>query len=61
MLDVLQITYQVTLLNEDIEAGNEQREKSGSVFLDFSAAYDTRWRRGLKLKRYNIIQDNSDL
>ena len=52
-------TDQVTLLTDDIEAGFERNDKCGAVFIDLSAAYDTVWHRGLKLKLNNVIPDKS--
>ena len=52
-------TDQVTLLTDDIEAGFERNDKYGAVCIDLSAAYDTVWHRGLKLKLNNVIPDKS--
>ena len=41
---------QVTLFTEDNEASFDKKLKSGVVFLNLSAAYDTVWYRGLTLK-----------
>ena len=48
-----------SLLTDDIEAGFERNDKCGAVFIDLSAAYDTVWHRGLKLKLNNVIPDKS--
>ena len=52
-------TAQVTLLTDDIEAGFERNDTCGAVIIDLSAAYDTFWHRGLKLKLNNVIPDKS--
>ena len=48
-------TDQVTLLIDDIEARFERNDKCGAVLIDLSAAYDSVWHRGLKLKLNNVI------
>ncbi|KAG4071205.1 hypothetical protein HA402_001195 [Bradysia odoriphaga] len=47
---------QVMALTTYIESGFEKRLKTGVVFLDLSAAYDTVWRKGLMLKLSGIIK-----
>ena len=41
---------QVALLTQKIEEGFDQKQIIGAVFLDLTAAYDTVWHRGLRLK-----------
>ena len=43
-------TEQVLALTTLIESGFEKKEKTGVVLIDLSAAYDTVWNDGLKLK-----------
>jgi Reverse transcriptase (RNA-dependent DNA polymerase) len=43
-------TEQVMALTTHIEAGFQRKLKTGVVFVDLSAAYDTVWRDGLMLK-----------
>ena len=47
-------TDQVTLLTQGIEDSFSAEKKAGAVFVDFTAAYDAAWHRGLtcKLKLY---------
>lgn len=42
---------QVLALTTYIENGYQRKDKSGTVFLDLSSAYDTVCKRGLMLKR----------
>ena len=46
---------QVTLLSQKIEEGFDQKQLVGAVFLDLTAAYDTVWHRGLRLKLQRYI------
>ena len=48
---------QETLLTQYIEDSFQHNEKSGTVFLDLTAAYDTVWHRGLHLKLLRTIPD----
>ncbi|KAM3624871.1 uncharacterized protein V6R79_003152 [Siganus canaliculatus] len=50
-------TDQVTLLCHDIEESFQAGEKTGAVFLDLTAAYDTVWLRGLHMKLLETIPD----
>jgi hypothetical protein len=43
-------TEQMMALTTQIEAGFQRQLKTGEVFVDLSAAYDTVWRDGLTLK-----------
>ena len=52
-------TDQIILRTEDIVAGFQRKEKCGVVLIDFSAAYDTVWHRGLNLKLLNVFPDKS--
>jgi hypothetical protein len=46
---------QVLALTSYIESGFQKRLKTGVVFVDLTAAYDTVWKDGLIHKLYNII------
>ena len=46
---------QVLLLTQDIERGFEDRQKTGIVLVDLTAAYDTVWHRGLALKLHKHL------
>ncbi len=46
---------QVIRLTQDIETAYENNEKSGAVFVDLTAAYDTVWHAGLTLKLLRMI------
>ncbi|XP_055714426.1 uncharacterized protein LOC129808680 [Phlebotomus papatasi] len=48
-------TEQVLALTSHVEAGYERRQKTGVVFVDLTAAYDTVWRDGLFLKFMEVI------
>ena len=48
-------TEQVLALTSLIETGYERREKTGAVFIDLSAAYDTVWHTGLMYKLAKLI------
>ena len=48
---------QVTLLTQDIEDSFQHNEKTGVVFLDLTAAYDTVGHCGLHLKLLRTIPD----
>ena len=49
--------YQVTLLTQDTEESFDAGENTGAVFVDLTAAYDTVWHRGLRLKLNMLIPD----
>ena len=38
-----------------IESGYQRNQKTGAVFVDLSAAYDTVWRHGLHLKLSEVV------
>jgi hypothetical protein len=38
-----------------IEAGFERKPKTGTIFIDLTAAYDTVWRDGLMLKFMRVV------
>jgi hypothetical protein len=44
----------VMTLTSHIEAGFERKLKTGTIFIDLTAAYETVWRDGLMLKFINI-------
>jgi hypothetical protein len=46
---------QVLALTSYIESGFQKRLKTGVVFVDLTAAYDTVWKDGLIHKLYNVI------
>src|ERR1700712_2366189 len=46
---------QVLALSTHIEKGFQKRLKTGAVFLDLTAAYDTVWKDGLIHKLYKIV------
>jgi Reverse transcriptase (RNA-dependent DNA polymerase)/Endonuclease-reverse transcriptase len=48
-------TEQVLALTSHIEAGFQRKLKTGAVFIDLTAAYDTVWREGLMLKFMRIV------
>jgi hypothetical protein len=48
-------TEQVMALTSHIEAGFERKLKTGTIFIDLTAAYDTVWRDGLKLKFMRVV------
>jgi Reverse transcriptase (RNA-dependent DNA polymerase) len=48
-------TEQVLALTSHIEADFQQKLKTGAVFIDLTAAYDTVWREGLMLKFMRIV------
>ena len=48
---------QVTLLTQDIEDSFSAKKKSGAVFVDLTAAYDTVWHRGLTCKLLRLLPD----
>lgn len=48
-------TDQVLCLTNFIETGYQKRLKTGVVFVDLTAAYDTVWKKGLLLKLLRII------
>ena len=49
-------TEQTLALTSYIEAGFEKNKKTGVIFIDLSAAYDTVWRDGLMLKMARKIK-----
>jgi len=48
---------QVTLLTQDIEDSFSVKKKTGTVFVDLTAAYDTVWHRGLTCKLLQLLPD----
>ena len=48
---------QVVLLNQNIEDSFEAKKKTGAVFIDLTAAYDTVWHRGLTCKLLRLLPD----
>jgi hypothetical protein len=48
-------TEQDMALTSHIEAGLERKLKTGTIFIDFNAAYDTVWRDGLMLKFMRVV------
>ena len=48
---------QVTLLTDNIETAFEERKKAGVVMVDLSAAHNTVWHQGLKLKLLQTLKD----
>ena len=54
-------TEQVLALTSSIEASFENKLKTGAVFVDLSAAYDTVWHTGLMCKLSNIIKCRATL
>ena len=48
---------QVVLLTQNIEDSFEAKKKTGAVFIDLTAAYDTVWHRGLTCKLLRLIPD----
>jgi hypothetical protein len=48
-------TEQVMALTSHIEAGFERKLKTGTIFIDLTAAYDTVWRDGLMLKFMRVV------
>ena len=48
---------QVTVLTKDIEDSFSAKNKTGAVFFDFTAAYDTVWHRGLTYELLQILPD----
>jgi hypothetical protein len=48
-------TEQVMALTSHIEAGFERKLKTGAIFIDLTAAYDTVWRDGLMLKFMRVV------
>jgi Reverse transcriptase (RNA-dependent DNA polymerase) len=49
-------TEQVLALTSHIETGFERKLKTGTVYIDLTAAYDTVWRDGLMLKFIRVVQ-----
>lgn len=52
---------QVLALTKHVENGLQENLKSGVVFLDLSAAYDTVWKRGFLLKLAKILKCRTTL
>ena len=50
-------TDQVTLLTQEIRDSFSAKKKALSVFMDFTAAYDTVWHRGPNCKLLRILPD----
>jgi hypothetical protein len=48
-------TKQVMALTSHIEAGFERKLRTGTIFIDLTAAYDTVWRDGLMLKFMRVV------
>ena len=48
---------QVVLLTQNIEDSFEVKKKTGAVFIDLTAAYDTAWHRGLTCKLLRLLPD----
>jgi hypothetical protein len=48
-------TEQVMAVTSNIEAGFERKLKTGTIFIDLTAAYDTVWRDGLMLKFMRVV------
>ena len=48
---------QVVLLTQNIEDSFEAKKKTGAVFVDLTAAYDTVWHRGLTCKLLRLLPD----
>ena len=46
---------QVLKLTQDIEASNDDGDKVGTILVDLTAAYDTVWHTGLKLKLLRLL------
>jgi hypothetical protein len=51
----LSYTEQVLALKSHIEAGFQRKLKTGVVFIDLTAAYDTVWRDGLMSKFMRVV------
>ena len=45
------------LLTQDIEDSFSAKKKAAAVFVDFTAAYDTGWNRGLTCKLLHLLPD----
>ena len=48
---------QVVLLTQNIEDSFEAKKKTGAVFVNLTAAYDTLWHRGLTCKLLRLLLD----
>ena len=48
---------QVVLLTQNIEDSFEAKKKTGAVFVNLTAAYDTVWHRGLTCKLLRLLPD----
>jgi len=46
---------QVTLLTQKLEDNFSAKKKTGTVFVDLTAAYDTVWPRGLTCKHLRLL------
>jgi len=55
-LSLLELLEQVLALTSHVEAGFERKEKTCMVLIDLSAAYDTVWTDGLKMKLARTIR-----
>lgn len=55
-LSLLELLEQVLALTSHVEAGFERKERTGTVLIDLSAAYDTVWTDGLKMKLARTIR-----
>ena len=49
--------YQVVLLTQNIKNSFEAKKKTGAVFVNLTAAYDTIWHRGLTCKLLRLLPD----
>jgi hypothetical protein len=52
---LISVCDQVLALTSYIDSGFQKRLKTGVVFVDLTAAYDTVWKDGLIHKLYNVI------
>ena len=50
---------QVVLLTQNIEDSFEAKKKTGTVFINLTAAYDTVWHRGLTCKLLRLLPDKN--
>ena len=49
---------QVAKLTDIIEGAYDEKEITGSVFIDLTAAYDTVWHQGLRVKLQRMLTSN---
>ena len=49
---------QVVMLTQNIKDSFEAKKKTGAVFVNLTAAYDTVWHRGLTCKLLRLLPDN---